>query len=152
VSFPDAALSMKIVTPLSRLLFFTQAGNKCSMSAVKSCRVVIFFRSFGFIESRTINVEDWIQLKPVLGRGVRDVAPLHCLSRKDSYKPGLQFSHNIVVFVASDGSPLSRFWIYHLNLPVYFFKHSTGKCFNKTVSHSTLSKNYIHLKGEQEVL
>jgi hypothetical protein len=94
---------------VSGILYFTTAGVKCGVAAVKCClvlhfNVVIFFWSFGIIDASTIKCP----LKPVLG-GVRDVAPIHYPSCTDSIKPSLQFLCNFVVINASEGSLFSGF-------------------------------------------
>jgi hypothetical protein len=93
---------------VSRILYFTTAGVKCRVPAVKSCpvlhfSVVIFSGPSGSLMPALLSVENWVPLKPVLG-GVRDVALIHYHSCTDSIKPSLQFSCNFVVINAFEGS------------------------------------------------
>jgi hypothetical protein len=72
----------------SRFVYFTTAGVKCCVAAVKSCpvlhfSVVIFFWSFGIIDASTIKC--WELSTAYAGaRGVRDVARNHYPSFIDS--------------------------------------------------------------------
>jgi hypothetical protein len=66
---------------VSRFWFCTTAGVKCSVAAVKSCPVLhfsvdIFSGLSGSLMPAQLSVENWIQLKPVLG-GLRDIALIY---------------------------------------------------------------------------
>jgi hypothetical protein len=93
---------------ISRFLYFTTAGVKCHLAAVKGCPVphfsiVIFFWSFGIIDASTIKCWE-LSTAQAGARGVRDVARIHYPSCTDSIKPNLQFCCNFVVINASEGS------------------------------------------------
>jgi hypothetical protein len=91
-----------------QILYFTTAGVKCCVTAVKSCPVlhfcvVMFFWSFGIIDASPIKCWE-LSAAQAGARGVRDVARIHYPSCTDSIKPSLQFSCYFVVINASEGS------------------------------------------------
>jgi hypothetical protein len=105
---------------VSGILYFTTAGVKCCVAAVKCCpvlhfSVVIFSGPSGSLMPAPLSVENWVPLKPVLG-GVRVVAFIHYLSCTDSIKPSLQFLCNFVGINASEGSLCFRNLVNSLNI------------------------------------
>jgi hypothetical protein len=101
----------------SRFLYFTTAGVKCCVAAVKSCLVlhfsiVIFFWPFGIIDASTIKCWE-LSTAQVGAKGVRDVARIHYPTFTDTIKPSLQFSCNFVVINASEGSLFFKIFILH---------------------------------------
>jgi hypothetical protein len=87
----------------SRFLYFTTAVVKCCVAAVKSClvlhfRVVIFFWSFGIIDSNTF--KRWKLSTSATYEGCCTFS----LPLMYTIKPSLHFSCNFVVINASKGS------------------------------------------------
>jgi hypothetical protein len=111
---------------VSRILYFTTAGVKCRVAAIKSClvlhfSVVIFSCPSGSLMPALLSVENKVLLKPVLG-DVRDVALIHYPSCTDSIKPSLQFFFNVVVINASEESLCFKNFKKYLNHVQFFWR------------------------------
>jgi hypothetical protein len=80
----------------SRFLYFTTAGIKCCVAAVKSCPVlhfsiIEFFWSFGIIDASIIKCWELSTAQAGARGHVGYVALIYYLSSTDSIKPSLQF-------------------------------------------------------------
>jgi hypothetical protein len=120
---------------VSRFFYFTTAGVKCRVAAVKSCTVlpfstVNFSSPSGSLMPALLSIENLVPFKPVLW-DLTDIALIHYPSCTDSIKPSLQFSCNFVVINASEGS---------LCFQILFYKYETVN------SISTFILKYIFTK------
>jgi hypothetical protein len=132
-------------------LYFTTAGVKCCVAAVKCWPVLhfsvgIFFWSFVIIDASTIKCWELSTAQAVL-RGVSDVARIYYPSCTDSIKPSLQFSCNFIVINASEGSLCYQICFLNDTLLNYIYKSINNFSYaqDKSKQMNILMGNYSNI-------